>query len=97
MLSVYTPPPINFGILEPIFMKLGIYIMAPEPISTAYYTNHSSLPPVCVCMYVYRTVARQRLSELDPSEGISKYQQLKNKSAATGLNVVLSSAHIQMA
>jgi hypothetical protein len=30
------------------------------------------------------------------SEGISKYQQLKKKSAATALNTVLASAHIQM-
>jgi hypothetical protein len=30
------------------------------------------------------------------SEGISKYQQLKKKSAATALNIVLASAHIQM-
>jgi hypothetical protein len=31
------------------------------------------------------------------SEEISKYQQLKNKCAATALNTVLASAHIQMA
>jgi hypothetical protein len=30
------------------------------------------------------------------SEGISKYQQLKKKSAATGLNTALASAHTQM-
>jgi hypothetical protein len=30
------------------------------------------------------------------SEGISKYQQLKKKSAAAALNTVLASAHIQM-
>jgi hypothetical protein len=30
------------------------------------------------------------------SEGISKYQQLKKKSAATALNIVLTSAHIKM-
>jgi hypothetical protein len=30
------------------------------------------------------------------SEGISKYQQLKKKSAATVLNIALASAHIQM-
>jgi hypothetical protein len=30
------------------------------------------------------------------SEGISKYQQLKKKYAATALNIVLASAHIQM-
>jgi hypothetical protein len=26
-------PTINFGMPQPIFMKLGIYIMAPEPTS----------------------------------------------------------------
>jgi hypothetical protein len=30
------------------------------------------------------------------SEGISKHQQLKNKSAATALSTVLASAHIKM-
>jgi hypothetical protein len=30
------------------------------------------------------------------SEGISKYKQLKTKPAATALNIVLASAHIQM-
>jgi hypothetical protein len=35
---------------EPIFMKLGMYITAPEPISKAYFINsfHQS-----VCIYVY--------------------------------------------
>jgi hypothetical protein len=28
-------PPINFWMPEPIFMKLGTYITAPEPISAA--------------------------------------------------------------
>jgi hypothetical protein len=35
---------------EPIFMKLGMYIMAPEPISTAYFINPSRQS---VCLYVY--------------------------------------------
>jgi hypothetical protein len=41
-----------------MFMKLGMYIMAPEPISTVYFinTSHQSM-----CLYVY--VARQRLGE----------------------------------
>jgi hypothetical protein len=46
---------------EPNFMKLGMYIMATEPISTAYFINpsHQSL-----CLYVYPTiVARQRLGK----------------------------------
>jgi hypothetical protein len=49
---------INFWMLEPIFMKLGMYIMAHEPISTAYFLNPSYQS---VCLYVYPPiVARQR-------------------------------------
>jgi hypothetical protein len=42
---------------ESIFMKLGMYIMAPEPISTAYSINpfHQSVHPP--------TVARQWLGK----------------------------------
>jgi hypothetical protein len=46
---------------EPVFMKLGMYIMAPEPISTAYFINpsHQSM-----CLYVYPPViARQWLDK----------------------------------
>jgi hypothetical protein len=35
-------------------------------------------------------------SQIRLSEGISNYQQLKKKSAAIALNIVLASAHIQM-
>jgi hypothetical protein len=35
-------------------------------------------------------------SRIQLSEGISKHQQLKKKSAATALNTVLALAHIQM-
>jgi hypothetical protein len=43
---------------EPIFMKLGMNVMAPEPISTAYFISpyHQS-----VCLYLY--VARQRVGK----------------------------------
>jgi hypothetical protein len=34
---------------EPIFMKLGMYIMAPEPISTVYFINPSH-QSVCTCI-----------------------------------------------
>jgi hypothetical protein len=47
--SVYVPL-INFRIPEPIFMKLSICIMAPEPILTAYFTNRTRQS---VCLYVY--------------------------------------------
>jgi hypothetical protein len=46
---------------EPLFMKLGMYIMAPEPISVAYFINPSHYS---VCLYVYPPiVARQRLDK----------------------------------
>jgi hypothetical protein len=51
---------INFGMPEPIFIKLGMYIMASEPISTAYLTNPSHRS-VCMCI-----VARQRLGNTFP-------------------------------
>jgi hypothetical protein len=49
---------------EPIFIKLGMYIMAPEFISTAYFIN----PSLCVCMCIllsllgngyFKTLTRQ--------------------------------------
>jgi hypothetical protein len=43
---------------EQIFMKLGVYIMTPEPISSGYFINPSHH---CVCLYVHPPiVARQR-------------------------------------
>jgi hypothetical protein len=39
--SVYSYPSINFWMPEPIFMKLGMYNMTPEPISVAYFVNPS--------------------------------------------------------
>jgi hypothetical protein len=62
MLCAYkSPSPINFLIPEPIFMKLGIYIMPPEIISSAYLINPSNQS---ACLYIYFfIVARQRLSE----------------------------------
>jgi hypothetical protein len=53
-----SPPPINFWMSKQILMKLGMYIIAPEPISTAYFINPSHQS---VCLYVYpHIVARQR-------------------------------------
>jgi hypothetical protein len=54
-------PPIKLWMPEPIFMKFGMYIMAPEPISMAYFTNPSHQS---VCLYVYPPIiARQRLGK----------------------------------
>jgi hypothetical protein len=44
---------------EPVFMKLGMYTMAPESTSTAHFINPSHQS---VCLYVYTPiVARQRM------------------------------------
>jgi hypothetical protein len=54
------------------------------------YVTLSNRKP-CVWQWTHLGMCGIRLSE-----GISKYQQLKKKSAATALNTVLASAHIQM-
>jgi hypothetical protein len=54
---------------EPVVMKLGLYIMAPGPISTAYFINPSHQS---VCLYVYPRLfwAGQLLVLLfDPEDG----------------------------
>jgi hypothetical protein len=48
--AVCVSHPINFWISEPVLTKLGMYIMAPEPISTAYFINPSHQS---VCLYLY--------------------------------------------
>jgi hypothetical protein len=50
---------------QSILMKLGMYIMAPEPNSTAYFINPSHRP--CVCMCIPHSVARHRLGEHVPA------------------------------
>jgi hypothetical protein len=46
---------------EPIFIKLGMYIMAPKPSSMAYYINPSYQS---VCLYVNPLItARQQLGK----------------------------------
>jgi hypothetical protein len=55
-----SPPPINFQMPEPIFMILGMYIMAPELISTVYFINPSHQS---VRVYVAPIVDMQRLGE----------------------------------
>jgi hypothetical protein len=48
-LCVCVSPPINFWTSEPVIRKLSTCIMAPEPISTAYFINPSHQS---VCLYV---------------------------------------------
>jgi hypothetical protein len=58
-LCVRVSHPINFGMAE-LFMKLGMYIMASEPISTSFLIN----PSQTVAMYVSAIVARQRFGKI---------------------------------
>jgi hypothetical protein len=51
-----SPPAINFSMHEPVSMKLA-YIMAPEPISTAYFINPSHQ---FVCLYVYPPIVTRQ-------------------------------------
>jgi hypothetical protein len=54
-------PHINYECLNQFFMKFGVYIIAFEPISIAYFINPSHQ---YVCLYVYPpNVARQRLGK----------------------------------
>jgi hypothetical protein len=54
-------PRINFWMPEPVFMKLDMYIMAPEVVLTAYFIKHSH-QSVCLCVYL-PIVEMQRLSK----------------------------------
>jgi hypothetical protein len=52
--GVFPPSQINFWMVDSVFLKLAMYITAPEPISNAYVINSS-------CQSLYPTiVARQR-------------------------------------
>jgi hypothetical protein len=54
--------PIHFRSSEHIYMKLGMYIMAPEPISAAYFITHFHRSE---CLYLYPpVVARQCLGKI---------------------------------
>jgi hypothetical protein len=47
-LCVCITHPINFQMREPLFVELGMYIMAPEPLSSAYFMN----PSISLCFYM---------------------------------------------
>jgi hypothetical protein len=58
-------PPFQIWMREPVFMKLGIYFMAPETISAAYFINPSHQ---YVSVYVSSPiVGRQRLGKHVPA------------------------------
>jgi hypothetical protein len=51
-------PRVKLWLTEPVFKKRDMYIVEPEPISTAYFINTSHQS---VCLYVYPfIIARQR-------------------------------------
>jgi hypothetical protein len=54
---------INLWKPDPIFLKLGMYIMTPEPISTAYFIKPSI--SLCVCMCIPPIVHGKRVSKND--------------------------------
>jgi hypothetical protein len=56
------PPPTNFWNPEPVFMKQGMYIMATEPISVAYFINPSI--SLCVCICILPSCWRQIINKL---------------------------------
>jgi hypothetical protein len=66
VLMCVPPPPINFWMPEPVLMKLGVYIMAPESISTAYFIINPSIS-LCVCMRILPIIARQQLGKHIPT------------------------------
>jgi hypothetical protein len=52
-----SPSIIKFWMPEPIFLKIGMYdVIAPEPISIAYFINPSS-QSLCLYVYPYRCYA----------------------------------------
>jgi hypothetical protein len=55
-LRIYVPLLTNFLIVEPIFIKPGMYIMVPEPISMAYFVclSHQSVLTICILSIVAR-------------------------------------------
>jgi hypothetical protein len=93
MLCVYESPHINFRMPESVFMKLGMHIMAPEPISTAVL--HKFLPSVCVSVCVSLLSLLRKGSVKCISPFIARKRLGKNVLAATnthnkGMTVVAS-------
>jgi hypothetical protein len=75
-------PPINFWTHEPIFMKLGMYIMAPESISAAYFITRSH-QPLCLCIPVsslgnspVKTLPRQRIQATESELGCTPWNMI---------------------
>jgi hypothetical protein len=67
---------IYFCMAEPIFMKLGICVIAPEPISTAYFINPSYQS---ACLYVYHSYRCQAKAQ----QNVAHLSLLRNGLAKT--------------
>jgi hypothetical protein len=65
---------------KPVFMKLGMYIMAPEPISTAYFINPSH-QSVSVCVYLLSLLGKGSVKCIPPF--VARQRLGKNVTAAT--------------
>jgi hypothetical protein len=48
-LCICVSAPVKLWMAEPVFIKLGMYIVEHEPISTAYFIN----PPISLRFYMY--------------------------------------------
>jgi hypothetical protein len=70
-LCVCFPPQINFWMPGPAFMELGLYIMAPEPLSMAYFINLSHQSCICTCI-----IARQWLCKHVPAATYTHYSRI---------------------
>jgi hypothetical protein len=73
-------------------MKFGMYIRAPEPISTAYFM----LPPITLCLYVCvpSTVGRQRLVLNNSSVYTIPRQGMHEKNRRTVAHVIFCAVRV---
>jgi hypothetical protein len=62
---VWDSLPINFRMPESVFMKLGMYIMTPEPISAAYFINPSH-QSVCLCVFLVKLLGKDLIKCIPP-------------------------------
>jgi hypothetical protein len=78
-LGIAPPPPVNFRMPEPNLMKPGIlvHIMAPEPISTAYFIN---LSHQFVCSYVHAHLAARQ----QPDKKVTAGTNTRNNRSIVG-------------
>jgi hypothetical protein len=72
---------------EPIFMKFGMYITAPQPVSMVYFTNPSHQS---VCLYVYAPIVARQTALLKRYHGT---EYTNNNKRIVGC-IVLYAVHV---